>query len=82
MTMTEDIGIPSARADGEFGESDKDYRFETLYPGTPEQQEAASKKPGFLRIEFQHPSGRWRDYVPLRQEAAPAQRAVYADNAL
>ena len=62
-------GVPS---------EDQGLRFQSIYPGTPEQKLHASRQPGFLRLEFQHPSGKWRNVVPLRQEAAPAIRAVYS----
>lgn len=56
------------------------------HPASPDRMDEIAKQPGFLRFQFQHKSGEWRNEFPLVstkraleqiQQEPPLTRAVF-----
>ena len=56
----------------------ENYRYELITQPTPEKMDAMTTKAGFLKFQFQHPTGTWRDHSPMRPDERPMTRAVFA----
>lgn len=63
----------------------EEYRVLT-HPASPEKMDEIAKQPGFLRFQFQHAGGQWKNEFPLVrtprqlqhiQQEPPITRAVF-----
>ena len=52
-------------------------KFVIVTQPTPEKMDEMAKQPGFLRFQFQHPSGQWKNVYPMRPDVKPLTRAVF-----
>lgn len=53
-------------------------RYEIVSQPTPENMDRIAREDGFLKFQFRHPAGAWRNEYPMRPDETPLTRAVFS----